>query len=229
MPKRKKEKEENPRRNNNKMIPTKPMIRERLFQHRWSPTIDAIIRSSKLGPGAKLLYQIILSFIWGDKDSEAWPSQKTLSELSGYGEETIRKQLQELKTVRLIEWKQRGLGKTNLYWICEIPEHFFEEEETRFNNIPELRKNSVQEPGQNSDKVHNLNNRRNVLKDINTLESDSNRIADDEKDPPKKIRKRHPLISYWNKLPNVRVHKSPGTKTYRKAVRLINQLKAGMY
>jgi len=40
---------------------------------------------------------------------------------------------------------------------------------------------------------------------------------------------KHPLVEYWNNLPNTRKHKNPSTKTYKKAVRFFGMMKAGKF
>lgn len=77
-----------------------------------------VMRDPLLSPMARLLYHTILSFAWGKE--QAFPGQETLCGIMGCSDETIRKYLIELRTARLITWKQRGLGKTNLYTVLDL-------------------------------------------------------------------------------------------------------------
>jgi hypothetical protein len=63
--------------------------------------------------GAKLAYAMLLKYAWGD--NACFPGQLKLAEDLGAGERSIRTYLKELEAAGILEIKQRGLGKTNLY------------------------------------------------------------------------------------------------------------------
>jgi DNA-binding FadR family transcriptional regulator len=63
--------------------------------------------------GAKLVYAMLLKYAW-DNDA-CFPGQVKLAEDMGAAERSVRTYLKELETAELLEIKQRGPGKTNLY------------------------------------------------------------------------------------------------------------------
>ncbi len=73
-----------------------------------------ILHTDKLTPYAKLIYAIILSYAWGEKDS-AFPGQEQLAEDCGLGIATVKRAIKELKDKEFLTVIQRGLGKTNIY------------------------------------------------------------------------------------------------------------------
>jgi len=77
---------------------------------------NAILESPQITPQAKVIYQLLLRFAW-QKD-HAFPGQETLCRMMGFtSDNTVRKYLNELRELRLVDWEQRGLNKTNVYTI----------------------------------------------------------------------------------------------------------------
>ena len=56
---------------------------------------------------------MLLKYAWGD--DACFPGQLKLAQDMGAGERSVRTYLKELETAGILEIKQRGLGKTNLY------------------------------------------------------------------------------------------------------------------
>lgn len=77
---------------------------------------NTVLLDSRLPAMVRLCYSIIKSYAFGQK-CESFPSQKTLAEQLGVKERSIRYYLEELEILGLITTEQRGLGKTNVYWI----------------------------------------------------------------------------------------------------------------
>lgn len=196
------------------------MIRERALQFKFTPMPHPILFAEGISRDAKIVYLIILSFIWGKNDSACWPAQSKLCKLANMKDDTLRKYLKELKEKKLIDWKQKGLGKTNLYWICEFPEELIKSLEPTELQEPEPGGLRVLEPGGLRDKVDNRKYNKRLSKDIDNLKSDS--------DESQTIIN-NPLIDYWNALPNTQKHSSPKTKTYRRSCILLKQLKQGIF
>ncbi len=70
---------------------------------------------NKLVPGrAKLVYAVLLSYAWGNKDS-SFPGQERLSKECGCSPRSIWTAIKELEEAHFITIVRRGLGKTNLY------------------------------------------------------------------------------------------------------------------
>lgn len=102
------------------------IVEERRYREKFLIVPLAIVTSTRLSDSAMRLYQILVSFVWGDKNA-CFPSQDTLARMCGKGERCIRMLLSELRDVGLISWVVRGEHRPNLYTIKEIPEEFFDE------------------------------------------------------------------------------------------------------
>jgi len=74
---------------------------------------NAILRSKKISPGAKLAYSGLLSYAW-DKES-CFPGQDTLGEDLGVTRQTVNEYIKELRTKGFIRVKRRGQGRSNIY------------------------------------------------------------------------------------------------------------------
>src|SRR5229473_4412185 len=72
-----------------------------------------ILTKKKISVGAKLAYAMLLKYAWAD--NACFPGQLRLAEDMGASERSVRTYLKELETANILEIKQRGLGKTNLY------------------------------------------------------------------------------------------------------------------
>ena len=81
-------------------------------------SIPNIVLTSSLSFGAKTIYSLLLMFAWQEK--ETFTGQARLSQDAGCTERPVRTYLNELKKVVLITWKQRGLTKTNIYYINSL-------------------------------------------------------------------------------------------------------------
>jgi hypothetical protein len=82
-------------------------------RHGFTQVPNFILTNPKLSVGAKLAYAMLLKYAW--QDEACFPGQAKLAEDMGSGERSVRTYLKELETAELLEIKQRGLGKTNLY------------------------------------------------------------------------------------------------------------------
>lgn len=94
-------------------------ILEPAFKHGFGVVPFVILRNPKIAPELKTLYLLILSYAW--YEGLSWPGQKRLAMELGLSESTVRRQLNQLKNLGLLSWKQRGLNQTNLYTINQIP------------------------------------------------------------------------------------------------------------
>lgn len=74
-----------------------------------------ILTKKDLSVGAKLAYAMLLKYAWAD--DACYPGQAKLADDMGAGERSVRTYLKELESASLLEITQRGLGKTNLYWL----------------------------------------------------------------------------------------------------------------
>jgi len=72
-----------------------------------------VLVSSRLSPGAKLTYAMLLKYAW--QNDYCFPGQERLAKDMGVTDRSVRTYLQELATKQFVVIKQRGLGKPNLY------------------------------------------------------------------------------------------------------------------
>jgi hypothetical protein len=82
-------------------------------RHGFTQVPNFILTKKDISVGAKLAYAMLLKYAWGD--DACFPGQLKLADDMGAGERSVRTYLKELESVSLLEIKQRGLGKTNLY------------------------------------------------------------------------------------------------------------------
>jgi hypothetical protein len=82
-------------------------------RHGFTQVPNFILTKKDISVGAKLAYAMLLKYAWAN--DACFPGQITLAQDMGAAERSIRTYLKELETADLLEIKQRGLGKTNLY------------------------------------------------------------------------------------------------------------------
>jgi hypothetical protein len=82
-------------------------------RHGFTQVPNFILTMKEISVGAKLAYAMLLKYAWGD--NACFPGQLKLADDMGAAERSVRTYLKELETAELLEIKQRGLGKTNLY------------------------------------------------------------------------------------------------------------------
>lgn len=106
-------------------------IRGKTFRE-FVPLPVSILRSNQISDGAKLLFADLLSYAWFN--AECFPGQDKLAQDLGVSPRWIRKLLTELEKIKLISCKQRGLSKTNIYTINDIPDKLLKSEPDRNNS-----------------------------------------------------------------------------------------------
>ena len=74
---------------------------------------NAILRSKKISPGAKLAYSGLLSYAWGE--DRCFPGQNTLGVDLGVARQTVNEYIRELRSKGFIRVKRRGQGRSNVY------------------------------------------------------------------------------------------------------------------
>lgn len=82
-------------------------------RHGFTQVPNFVLTRKNLSVGAKLAYAMLLKYAWGD--DACFPGQVKLADDMGATDRSVRTYLKELESVALLEIKQRGLGKTNLY------------------------------------------------------------------------------------------------------------------
>jgi hypothetical protein len=84
-----------------------------ITRHGFTQVPNFVLTQKELSVGAKLAYAMLLKYAWGDQ--ACYPGQLKLAEDMGAAERSVRTYLKELETAGILEIRQRGLGKTNLY------------------------------------------------------------------------------------------------------------------
>lgn len=82
-------------------------------RHGFTQVPNFILTNKDLSVGAKLAYAMLLKY--ARQDDRCFPGQARLAEDMGAGERSVRTYLNEIEAAGLLEVKQQGLGRTNLY------------------------------------------------------------------------------------------------------------------
>ncbi len=83
--------------------------------HGFTQSPNVVLRDGTLSTTAKVLYVLLLSYAWQDK--ECFPGQERIAQDMGCKRITVTRALAELKQRHLITCDRRGLGKVNIYYI----------------------------------------------------------------------------------------------------------------
>ena len=76
---------------------------------------NAILKSQKLTPAAKLTYAMLLSYAW--QNDFCFPGQERLARDIGVSDRSVRTYLKELEETGLLAIKQQGQGRPNKYYL----------------------------------------------------------------------------------------------------------------
>src|SRR5215467_2445633 len=82
-------------------------------RHGFTQVPNFVLTKKEISVGAKLAYAMLLKYAWNN--DACFPGQVKLAEDMGATDRSVRTYLKELEAAELLEIKQRGLGKTNLY------------------------------------------------------------------------------------------------------------------
>ncbi len=72
-----------------------------------------MLKSSRISPGAKLTYALLLSYAWGN--DYCFPGQETLAKDMGSGLRSVARYIKELEREKFLTIKKLGQGRVNLY------------------------------------------------------------------------------------------------------------------
>ncbi len=86
-----------------------------LSQRGFTQVPNAILKSSKLSPGAKLTYTLLLSYAW--HNDSCFPGQERLAEDMGISRRSANTHIKELSDKGFIKVTRQGMGKPNLYEV----------------------------------------------------------------------------------------------------------------
>ena len=86
-----------------------------LSQRAFTQVPNAILRSDKISPGAKLTYTLLLSYAW--HNDFCFPGQDRLADDMGIARQTANRHIKELADKGFIAIKRQGLNRPNLYEV----------------------------------------------------------------------------------------------------------------
>ena len=107
------------------------ITKERALRFRFSTMPRIVLEAKGLSLNAKTVYCKLVDYLYEAEDIFCWPSQEKLAEDLNTSKWTVIRCLNELRDYGLIDWKQQGLSKTNVYWLLEFPDSLIEEYERR--------------------------------------------------------------------------------------------------
>ncbi len=79
-----------------------------------------VLRAAALSRNAKTLYALLLDYAW--QDGSCFPGQARLATDLDISVDTLKRDLDELRRYGLLNWKQRGMNQTNIYYILPLNE-----------------------------------------------------------------------------------------------------------
>jgi hypothetical protein len=94
------------------------IIENEALRHGFTQIPNYVLRDKNLSLGARLVYTMLLSYAW--QEERCFPGQARLATDLGVDERSVRRYLVELRDSGYVDWDQRGLGKTNVYYILDI-------------------------------------------------------------------------------------------------------------
>jgi DNA-binding MarR family transcriptional regulator len=76
---------------------------------------NAVLKSSEISSGAKLVYALLLSYAW--HNDYCFPGQERLACDIGISRQSVNTHVKELERKRFIRIKRLGQGRANLYEV----------------------------------------------------------------------------------------------------------------
>jgi hypothetical protein len=77
-----------------------------------------ILYARNLSRDAKMLFAVLLGYAWQER--RCFPGYGRLCDDMQASENVVRKYMRELEAMGLLRQKRRGLGKTNIYTLCDL-------------------------------------------------------------------------------------------------------------
>jgi len=114
------------------------------LKHGYTLIPNIVLDDESISNNAQLVYLHLLKYSWGK--GSCYPGHQKLAGKLKLSRRSIIRALQELKAKQLIDWKQRGLNKTNVYRIRDLI-HAYSDEITDVTpvSIPEVTPMSQQD------------------------------------------------------------------------------------
>jgi len=93
------------------------VILNEALKHGFTQLPNYVLKDKKLSFGARLCYAILLSYAW--QEDSCFPGQDRMAKDLGISRQMVNGYLKELKKAQYVDWKRRGLGKTNIYYVLD--------------------------------------------------------------------------------------------------------------
>ena len=160
----------------------------RQFEGGFTSIPNRILENNDLSLGGRMTYAMLLKYAW-QKDF-CFPAQQQLARDLGITDRSVRTFLAELRDRALVDWKQQGLNRPNIYYILKLPERVrragggqsgpedFSAPDRNQTFTPDRNESSGQERKQASykeDSTHNTHNVDNVNELVSRKEGDTER------------------------------------------------------
>lgn len=138
----------------------------RQFEGGFTSIPNRILENSALSLGARMTYGMLLKYAW-QKDF-CFPAQQQLAKDLGITDRSVRSHLTELREARLVDWKQMGLNRPNVYYILKLPDRVSDNGQPGPEKIsaPDRKQASVQDRKPASDKEYSEKNTHTVVNDV---------------------------------------------------------------
>lgn len=96
----------------------KIQILDKTLKQGFSQIPRIVLKAQGLSLQAKTIYALLLDYAW--QKGSCFPGQIRLARDLGIHRNTVQKYLTELKDFGLVEWKRRGINKTNIYYLLPL-------------------------------------------------------------------------------------------------------------
>ena len=94
------------------------VIQNETLRHGFTQIPNYVLRDGRLSFGARLSYAILLAYAW--QEGSCFPGQERMARDLGVSRQSVSEFLRELRRAGYIDWRRRGLGRTNVYTILDL-------------------------------------------------------------------------------------------------------------
>ena len=94
------------------------IIENKALRQGFTQIPNGVLRDRRLSFGARLTYTMLLSYAW--QEGSCFPGQQRIAHDLGVSRQMVSLFLRELRGAGYVDWKRRGLGKTNVYYLLDV-------------------------------------------------------------------------------------------------------------
>jgi len=91
----------------------------RTFEGGFTSIPNRILENPDLSLGARMAYAMLLKYAW--QDDFCFPAQERVARDLGVTDRSVRTFLKELRDQKLIDWRQQGFNRPNVYYLKRLP------------------------------------------------------------------------------------------------------------